>query len=62
MKGKNVVWWYLAVVFVLSYLWQLVIYLSGGIGSVLFPFLMLFPALVAILRPLDEPDATHRVD
>ena len=32
----------------LSDLWQLVIYFTGGIDSPLFPFMMLFPAIVAI--------------
>jgi hypothetical protein len=48
MKNKNIHWPYLAVVFILSYLWQLVIYFTGGVDSMLFPFMMLFPAIVAI--------------
>ena len=48
MKNKNTIWFYLLVVFVLSYLWQLVIYLTGGIESGLFPILMLFPGIIAI--------------
>jgi membrane protease YdiL (CAAX protease family) len=48
MKNKNTIWSYLVVVFVLSYLWQLTIYLTGGIDSNLFPVLMLFPGIVAI--------------
>jgi len=48
MKNTNSHWTYLAVVFVLSYLWQLIIYFNGGIDSLLIPVLMLFPAIVAI--------------
>lgn len=48
MKIKNTHWIYLAVVFILSYLWQLVIYFTGGVDSTLIPFMMLFPAIVAI--------------
>lgn len=49
MKNKNTLWLYLAIVFVLSYLWQLVLYLTGGVDSMLFTFMMLFPAIVAIV-------------
>lgn len=48
VNTKNISWYYLAVVFFLSYLWQLVIYYTGGIDSNLFPILMLFPGIVAI--------------
>ncbi len=48
MKSKNVSLWYLIVVFTLSYLWQLVIFLTGGVDSGLIPFLMFLPAIVAI--------------
>jgi len=48
MKNTNNHWVYLAVVFILSYLWQLIIYYNGGIDSPLIPVTMLFPALVAI--------------
>jgi len=41
-------WAYLTVVFVLSYLWQLVLYFNGGIDSPLFPIMMLFPGIVAV--------------
>jgi len=47
MKNKNV-GLYLVVVFILSYLWQLVIFLTGGVESKLFPFLMFFPGIVAV--------------
>jgi len=59
MKGKikmkkllsenNIIYSYVALVFLLSYLWQLIIYLTGGVDSALFPFLMFFPGLVAIV-------------
>lgn len=49
MKKKNKIWWYLGIVFILSYIWQFVIYLTGGVESVLFPFLMWFPGIVAVV-------------
>jgi membrane protease YdiL (CAAX protease family) len=49
MKSKDVIWLYLAIVFISSYLFQLVMYFTGGVDSRLFPFLMLFPAIVAIV-------------
>lgn len=49
MKNKNALWSYLAVVFILSYSFQLVIYFTGGVNSFLVPFMMLFPAIVAIV-------------
>ncbi|MCU0643731.1 MAG: CPBP family intramembrane metalloprotease [bacterium] len=48
MKNKNIFWWYLVIVFILSYLWQYLMFLTGGVESKLFPFMMWFPALVAI--------------
>ena len=48
MKSTNNRWAYLTVVFVLSYLWQLILYFNGGIDSPLFPIMMLFPGIVAI--------------
>jgi len=48
METTDTLWRYLCVVFLLSYAWQLVIWLTGGIGSGLFPVLMLFPGVVAI--------------
>jgi len=48
MKNSNNYWIYLIIVFVLSYLWQLVIYFTGGIDSPLVSIMMVFPALVAI--------------
>lgn len=53
MKGgsnnKNALWWYLGVVYILSYGWQYFIYLTGGVESKLFPFMMWFPGIVALL-------------
>ncbi|MFC1502284.1 lysostaphin resistance A-like protein [bacterium] len=49
MKNKNVHWKYLTVVFILSYIWQLVIYFTGDLDSKFFPLLMVFPAIVAIV-------------
>jgi membrane protease YdiL (CAAX protease family) len=49
MKNKKPYGLYLLVVFLVSYLWQFVIFLTGGVESPLFPFVMFFPALVAIV-------------
>lgn len=48
MKNINSHWSYLSVVFVLSYLWQLVIYFTCGVDSPFVPIMMMFPALVAV--------------
>lgn len=47
-KAKNL-WYYLIVLFMLSYAWQYAIYLTGGVESSLFPYLEWFPGLVAIV-------------
>jgi len=49
MKNKDVIWRYVIVVFIVSYLWQLAIYLTGGIDSALFPFVMWFPGIFAVV-------------
>jgi membrane protease YdiL (CAAX protease family) len=41
--------YYLILLFVLSYAWQYAIYLTGGVDSSLFPYLMWFPSLLAII-------------
>jgi len=48
MKAVTNHWPYVGVVFVLSYAFQAVLYVNGGVNSALFPILMVFPALVAI--------------
>ncbi len=48
MKNKNISLRYILIVFILSYLWQLTIFLTGGVDSSLIPLLMFFPAIVAI--------------
>jgi len=48
MKDKKNICWYLGIVFIISYVWQYIIYITGGIESKLFPFLMLFPGIVAV--------------
>ncbi len=48
MKNKNIHWVYLSTVFISSYLWQLAIYLTGGIDSPILPVMMLIPGIVAI--------------
>jgi len=49
MKSKNLLWPYIGIVYVVSYLWQLAIYFTGGVDSVLFPFVMWFPGVIAIV-------------
>lgn len=49
MKSTKTLWFYVTSVFVLSYLWQFVMFLTGSIESILFPFMMLIPAIVAIV-------------
>jgi CAAX protease family protein len=61
MKSKNIAWWYLAVTFILSYLWQLVIFLTGGVESKLFTIMMLFPAIVAIAFRLINKEGFRNV-
>jgi membrane protease YdiL (CAAX protease family) len=46
---KDVIWKFTLCVFLISYIWQYIIYLTGGTESVLFPFVMFFPGLIAIL-------------
>lgn len=48
MNSKKISLWYLIVVFILSYLWQFVIFLNGGVESSLIPLLMFIPGLVAV--------------
>ena len=48
MKNKNKFWWYLGIVFILSYGWQYLIYITGGVNSELIPLLMLFPGIIAV--------------
>jgi membrane protease YdiL (CAAX protease family) len=47
--NRNTLWWYLGITFAASYAWQLAIFLTGGIESTLFPFVMWFPGAVAIV-------------
>jgi len=49
LTENNIIYSYVAVVFLVSYIWQLIIYFTGGIDSALFPFLMFFPGLIAIV-------------
>lgn len=46
---KKTTTWYLVILFILSYLWQYSIFITGGVESKLIPFLMWFPAIVAIV-------------
>lgn len=61
MKNKAVIWRYIIVVFIASYLWQLAIYLTGGIDSVLFPFVMWFPGIIAIVFRLITKEGFRNV-
>ncbi|UCE10679.1 MAG: CPBP family intramembrane metalloprotease [Candidatus Thorarchaeota archaeon] len=47
MNSERDMWLYLSIVFILSYLWQGLIYSTGGVDSALFSFLMLFPGCIA---------------
>jgi membrane protease YdiL (CAAX protease family) len=49
MSARRTIWSYVGVVLGLSYGWQLVIYLTGGVESRLFPVMMLFPGAVAVV-------------
>jgi membrane protease YdiL (CAAX protease family) len=48
IKNKSNICWYIGIVFILSYVWQYIIYITGGVESKLFPFLMWFPGIVAV--------------
>lgn len=61
MKYKKAIWSYLVVVFALSYLWQLVIYLTGGVESYLFPLMMLFPGILAVVFRLTTKEGFRNV-
>lgn len=61
MKNKHTTWLYICIVFVLSYLWQLAIYITGGIDSVLFPFVMWFPGIIAIVFRLITKEGFRNV-
>ena len=49
MKKKWAILIYLIFVFIISYLWQYLIYRTGGVSSKLFPLTMLFPGIIAII-------------
>lgn len=61
MKNKNILWLYIGITLVLSYLWQLAIYFTGGVDSVLFPFVMWFPGIIAIVFRLITKEGFHNV-
>lgn len=61
MKKKNIYMWYLAIVFALSYLWQLAIYHTGGIESPLFSFLMWIPGLIAVAFILIKKEGFRKI-
>lgn len=39
---------FLCLTFLFSYLWQSLIFFTGGVNSILFPFLMLIPGMIAL--------------
>jgi hypothetical protein len=43
------IWKYIFVVFLVSYIWQFIIYLTGGTESALLPILMFFTGIVAVI-------------
>jgi membrane protease YdiL (CAAX protease family) len=49
MKKLGLHWLYFTIVFIAGYLWQLLIFYTGGIDSKFFSFMMFFPAIVAIV-------------
>jgi membrane protease YdiL (CAAX protease family) len=48
-KTKNNYLWYIVIVMAISYLWQYILFRTGGIESPLFTFLMWIPGLMAIV-------------
>jgi len=60
MKKKNIYIWYLAIVFALSYSWQLVIFRTGGVQSPLFSFLMWIPGITAIVFMLIQKEGFRK--
>ncbi|MFC2151554.1 lysostaphin resistance A-like protein [Bacteroidota bacterium] len=61
MNKNNKIWWYLGVVFVISYIWQYTIYCTGGIESPLFPIMMIFPAVIAVIFRLVKKEGFKTV-
>lgn len=61
MKKKNIYLWYLAIVFALSYMWQFVIFRTGGVQSPLFSFLMWIPGIIAIVFLLINKESFRKV-
>ncbi len=46
---KNKTFLYIGIVFIISYVWQYLIFRTGGVGSPLFPFTMWFPGIIAVV-------------
>lgn len=61
LRTDNTTTWYLVILFTLSYLWQYVIFLTGGVESKLFPFIMFFPTIVAIVFRLITKEGFRNV-
>lgn len=61
MRKKNNHLWYLLMVFALSYLWQFVIFRTGGVQSPLFSFLMWIPGMIAIAFILIRKEGFRKV-
>jgi membrane protease YdiL (CAAX protease family) len=61
LRTDNTATWYLLILFILSYSWQYVIFITGGVESKLFPFLMFFPAIVAIVFRIITKEGFRKV-
>jgi membrane protease YdiL (CAAX protease family) len=61
MKKRNNYLWYLAITFVLSYVFQFIIFKTGGVQSPLFTFLMWIPGVIAIVFILFNRESFARL-
>ncbi len=61
MKKLRMHWMYFIIVFIASYLWQLLIFFTGGIDSKFFSFMMFFPAIVAIIFRIKNREGFRNV-
>jgi membrane protease YdiL (CAAX protease family) len=61
MNNKFKIWWYVGIVFIISYAWQYLIYKTGEIESLLIPFLMLIPGIIAIVFIIIKKEGFRKV-
>ena len=61
LRTYNTTIWYLVILFVLSYLWQFFIFLTGGVESKFIPLLMFFPAILAIVFRLITKEGLRKI-